>query len=202
MSPQRSVVVDLVAICDLGKPCFCHHAVLLDGPYINTWLLLHVHKTESTKSFVWLRAENHGVDSFLPAAKINGSCWFEINGPQLLWEFGLWAFSMHSSYNPLECFISEVRDLVTRGLLIWTVKIHFGSLGFWPFSSNCSRNPSKCEIFLHVFSCFVQPRFTLWLWDTWLVINPCTILTCWIHMSCLSELLLGSSPLKNEPDHC
>ena len=54
---------------------------------------------------------------FLPTAKINGSCLFEISGTQLIREFDLQAFSMHSSYNPPECRISEVKDLPPHGLV-------------------------------------------------------------------------------------
>jgi hypothetical protein len=70
----------------------------------------------------------------------------KINGSQLLQEFELQAFSMHSSYNPPECRISEVRDLPPHVLLFWTTEIHFGSSGFRHFSSACSHNPLKCLI--------------------------------------------------------
>jgi hypothetical protein len=50
-----------------------------------------------------------------------------------LWEFEFQAFSMHSSYNPPECRIFEVRDLPPRVLLFWMTEIYFGSLGFGIF---------------------------------------------------------------------
>jgi hypothetical protein len=68
-----------------------------------------------------------------PTAKINGS--------QLLQKFELPAFSMHRSYNPPDCFISEVRDLPPCVLLFWMTKIHFGIS-----SSSFLCNPPKFHI--------------------------------------------------------
>jgi len=118
--------------------------------------------------------------TLLLAAKINGS--------QLLQEFGLRAFSMHSSYNPSECRISEVRDLPPHVLLFWTTEIHFRSSGFGHFSSACSHSPLKCWIpevrdLSTRFLSLQWLRFTSGLQDACLVINPCTNFKLWLSES-------------------
>jgi hypothetical protein len=68
---------------------------------------------------------------------------------------------MHSSYNPLECRISEVRGLPPHDLLIWTTEIYFETSGnscssallYKPFgvlSLQSERCSSMCPLVLKI----------------------------------------------------
>jgi hypothetical protein len=139
------VVIDLVTICDLGKPHFCCHMSLLDGP-----------------CFLLRRSMTHnyfGSSGFGPfqcialtilrsvefrSVRSGTACPLVLDGRDLLREFGLQAF--------FSCFLAQFSEVSNsqseRSGDVWPLDLDGRDLlrefGLRAFSMHSSYNPPKC----------------------------------------------------------